>query len=685
MAPADHPSPVAPPPTRRQDLVETIHGIEVPDPYRWLEEDSPEVKTWVAAQNRHTRRVLDGLHQRAAIRDRLLPLLRATTTWSPQVAGDRVFTVDRGGDRDQAVLCVRSATEQRPAHVVVDPAAITGDPTAALDWYHASPDGGLVAYGMSTGGDEQSTLRVVDVVTGIHLRDTIPHARAASVAWLPDASGFGYARYPAPELVDDADRGYHRHIRWHTLGDDPAYDPLIFEDPDDKSAWPDVSISDDGRWLLIHVAVGWSRTDVHLIDRASGERTVVVAGAEAQSGFDVVDGRLVGHTTLDAPRGRVVVADLDHPQVGSWATLVPEGRGVIEGFVATPESLLVASTEGAVAALTCYDHDGSHEARVPLPGLGSLSGISAGKVRDEAFLSFTSFTRPSQLHRWSREGLEAWTAPAAGIDPDAYTVDQVRYPSTDGTDVSMFLVRRADTHPSAGTKAVLTGYGGFAVTMGPAYSAGIVDVCDRGGLYAVANIRGGAEEGEDWHRAGTRGRKQQVFDDFCAAADWLVASGLTSRRRLAIRGGSNGGLLVGAALTQRPDLCRAVHCAVPLLDMVRYHRFLIARLWIPEFGDPDVADEFAWLHAYSPYHRVVDGTCYPAVLVTTGEEDSRVHPAHARKMAARLQAATACGDERPVLLEVEARAGHGQGKPVGMQADELADVLAFLDWQLDDP
>lgn len=684
------PEPPAPPPTRRLDLVEDLHGLAVADPYRWLEDDGDEVATWVEAQNRRSRAVLDPLPHRAVIRARLLPLLQAPISAAPRVKGDRVFTLERGGDREQAVLCVRNATGDTPEapRELVDPAALAGDRTAALDWYHPSPDGALVAFGLSTGGDEQSTLHLLDVATGELLADRIPHARAASVAWLPDGSAFAYARYPDPATVPEGEEGYGRHLRWHEVGTDPAGDPVVFEAPEDRTAWPDGSLSDDGRWLLVHVAYGWSRVDVHLHDREAGTWAVVSEGVEAVNGFAVVDDRLLGTTTLDAPRGRLVAAPLDDPGPERWTTVVPEGDAVLEGFVTTPTRLLLAATRHAEAVLTHHDRDPDTGALGPgtpvgLPEAGSLAGLSASHDRDEAFFAFTSFTRPAQLLRWTpARGVEPWSDPAEGLDPDAFAVERVEYPSTDGTAVSMFLVRRRDTTPSPDTLTLLTGYGGFGVTMSPAFSPAAVEIAGRGGVFAAACLRGGAEEGEAWHQAGTRERKQQVFDDFHAAADWLVEQGHTSRDRLAIRGGSNGGLLVGAALTQRPDLCRAVHCAVPLLDMVRYHRFLIARLWIPEYGDPDVPEELAWLHAYSPYHRVVDGTCYPAVLLTSGERDSRVHPMHARKMAARLQEATSCGDDRPILLQIEARAGHGQGKPVGMQADELADVLAFLTTQL---
>jgi prolyl oligopeptidase len=388
----------------------------------------------------------------------------------------------------------------------------------------------------------------------------------------------------------------------------------------------------------------------------------------------------------------MVTASVHDPTPTRWQTLVPESEAVIEGFVTTARSVRVLTSHRAVSALHRYPLDLPAAApdgarplgeEIPFPEIGSLAGLSGSDDEDLAAFSFTSFTRPPTLFRWTpAAGAETWSELPGAPDPTAFRVEQARYTSPDGTPISMFLVRGRDARDGPGNRTILTGYGGFGVTMAPSFSRLAVAWCERGGTFAVACIRGGSEEGEGWHKAGMRERKQRVFDDFCAGADWLVSNGITSRPSLAIAGGSNGGLLVGAALTQRPELCRAVHCAVPLLDMVRFHGFLIARLWVPEYGDPDIAEEFGWLHAYSPYHRVLDGVCYPAVLITTAEEDSRVDPMHARKMGARLQAATSCGDEHPILVRVEPRAGHGQGKPVTKQADELADVMAFLDWQL---
>ncbi len=680
------PAPAPAPATHRSDTVDVLHGVEVPDPYRWLETESPETDAWVAAQNERTSAVLDALPDRPRLHASLTRLLRSGSSVACRVAGTRVFSLERWGNHDQAVLVVRTDRKPGKAKTVIDPSELTGDATAAIDWYHPSPDGRLVAYGMSVGGDERSTLYLFDVEAGVHTRDRIPHTRAASVAWAPKGDAFAYTRYPDPADVEDGDDQYWRKVYWHRLGEPWESDELIWGDLPDKTAWPNITISKNGRWLLVHVSLGWSRIDVHLLDLSTGSRTVLIEGIDAVSSFEIVGQHVIGLTTLDADRGRVVRAPLAKAWHANWETIVAESDSVIDAVASTSGSLLVLSSRSAVSRLDRYDHEGGGHEPVALPDMGSLAGLSGSPDHDLAFFSFTSFATPAATWRWTRTSVEEWSrlgdVDGAAAEPQGrYVVQQVRYPSTDGTEIPMFLVYAAGTQPTADTPCVLTGYGGFSISLGPTYSAAVVAVCDAGGIYAVANIRGGAEEGEAWHRAGMRENKQQSFDDFIAAADWLVSEGFTSRKRLAIRGGSNGGLLMGAAVTQRPDLCAAVQIAVPLLDMLRYHRFLIARLWIPEYGDPDRAEDFGWLHAYSPYHRVVDGTCYPATLLTSAEGDSRVDPLHARKMAARLQAATSCPTERPILLRQESRAGHGQGKPVSKQADELADALGFLLWQ----
>jgi len=657
--------------------------VTVADPFRSLEaDDDPAVHSWVEAQNARTDLSLRALHGRDALQERLSGLLRAGTSVAPLVGGSRLFTVERWGDLDQAVVVVRSATAPGRARTLVDPHRITGDPTAAIDWFQPSPDGRFLAYGMSRGGDERSTLYVLEVTTGEHLLDRIPDTRAASVAWEPDGTGFVYTRYPSDAGGDSAaDRGELRHVYHHQLGRAWRTDPLVWDSLPDPTAWSSVSLSADGRWLLVHIAVGWSRTDVHLLDRRSGARTVLIEGVDARTELEIVADQVVGLTTLGADRGRVVSAPLANAWRDHWCTVVPESDAVIEAVAATSASLLVLRSERAVARLDRYALDGSDHQQVTLPGIGSVSSLDASADRDEAFLSFSSFTTPSTTYRWagatSDGSLTEWSHLVGSSDHDV-VVEQVRYPSADGTLIPMFLVRGEGTVRTPDMPCILTGYGGFSITMGPAFSPLIAEVCARGALYAIAGLRGGAEEGEAWHRAGMREHKQNTFDDFIAAADWLVDEGLTSRDRLAIRGGSNGGLLMGAAITQRPDLCGAAHIAVPLLDMIRYPGFLLGGLWVPEYGDPDDPEQFGWLMGYSPYHHVDDGTCYPAVLLTTAAGDSRVHPFHARKMAARLQEATSCGTVNPVLLREEHDAGHGQGKPVSAQAAELADSLGFL-------
>jgi len=643
------------------------------------------VRAWTTAQNARTRAVLDAVPRRARFRQRLTELAAVGTATSPSVRGDRLFTLDRWGELDRAVLVVRPIVVPRagPGDVLLDPVDVTGDPASAIDWYQPSADGALVAFGTSTGGDERSTLRVLEVATGAVLADELPHTRAASVAWLPDGSGFAYTRYPDPDEVGAEEAGYHRTVWWHRIGDATDDDRPCFTDLPTKEAWPEVSLSVDGRWLLVHVELGWSRTDVHLLDRDAGTWTTVVAGEEATTwlSVDADRERLIGTTTLGAPRGRVVAAPLGDPGPATWVDLVAEADDVLGGVARAEEHLLVLRTRAGVSSLHHHDAQGARlaDAGALLGGLSAVTALASHpSCPGVVAVGHTSFTRPDTVSAWrpAREASPLTTFEARGVD--AAVVAQVRYPSSDGVEVPMLLVHGAGTVVDPGTPTVLTGYGGFNITESPAWSPFVAAWCEAGGQVAVAGLRGGSEEGEAWHQAGMREHKPQVFADFEAAADWLVAEGRTSRERLAIRGGSNGGLLVAACTTRRPDLCAAVVCDVPLTDMVRFPRFLIARLWIPEYGDPDVPEELAWLHAYSPYHRVVDGTCYPPVLITTGEEDSRVDPCHARKLAARLQAATACGEQRPILLRVESAAGHGQGKPTSKQVEERADVLAFL-------
>ena len=671
-------APVTPSPaTRRGDEVDVLHGVEVPDPYRWLEDgESSEVAQWVAEHNLRTRQALDARPMWGRWHERLSALVALPTVLDAQVAGDLVFVTERPAGADQYALVVRSATDATaPPRVLLDPATLAADGAMAIDWLHPSHDGSYVAYGLSEGGTENSVLHVLHVASGEVLAERIPNTRAASVAWLPDHTGFWYAVYPEGDE-------YHRHIRFHRLGTPHTDDRVVFDRLPTPQSWPDVTVSADGRWLLVHLMVGWSQVDVHLLDTRSGEWRVVIEGQEAQTSLQVVGDRLIGITTLDAPNGRVVWASLDQPSV--WHDLVPERPDAVVGrAVPCGDELLVVASAVAIDRIERRSPvDGSLLATVDL-GAASVVSIDADREAGRAFVAVGTFGAPVALHRFTvHDGLQPWSEQ---VDPTVLpelTVRQVFYPSLDGTRIPMFVAHRVDVTPSTDTPLILTGYGGFAIAESPVWMPNLAAWCAAGGVYAIAGLRGGYEYGEAWHQAGRREHKQRVFDDFHAAADWLVAEGFTRRGLLALHGGSNGGLLMGAAITQRPDLAPVVWCAVPLLDMIRFPQFLIARLWTDEYGDPDEADEFPWLWAYSPYHHVHEGERYPAVLFTTAEGDTRVDPCHARKMAALLTHASASQDERPVLLWQAGRAGHGVGKPAAMRVREGADVLAFFCWQL---
>jgi prolyl oligopeptidase len=674
----EHPA-AAVPSTRAEPVVDVLHGEAIPDPYRWLEDGgAPEVAAWTAAQNAHTEAWLAARPARAAIRGRLQQLLAIGSLGTPTPVHGRYLYQRRDGAQNQPVLYVRDGVAG-PDRVAVDPNVLAADGTTALDWYHPSPNGALLAYGLSSDGSEQSTLHLLDLATLAPLPDRIPRTRAADVAWLPDASGFYYTRYPAPGEVPAGEEPYHRAVWFHRLGDEPAHDVLVLQ-PAQKEHWPGVSLSEDGRWLVVGVARTFDQTDLYLADLATGGRPVPVA-KDVPAIFDgqVVRGTLYIRSNEGAPTFRVYATDAARPERAHWREVVPaRPDAVLSSLGVTREHLVLDYLEKASARLYLAGLDGRDVRELPLPALGSLFGLGSEPDGSELFMGFSSYTVPPSIYRVDlATGAQAlWRRVEAEIEPARFAVEQVTYASRDGTPVTMFMVRGRDVVPGVGAPCYLTGYGGFNISMTPAFARSLLLWLERGGIVAVPNLRGGGEYGEAWHQDGMLGRKQHTFDDFIAAAEWLVAERWTTPERLAVAGGSNGGLLMGAVLTQRPDLFRAVVIQVPLLDMLRYHRFLIARLWIPEYGSPDEPEQFRWLRAYSPYHRVEDGTAYPAVLLATAESDSRVDPLHARKMAARLQQATSSG--RPVLLRLEAKAGHGAGKPLAKVLDELTDTWTFI-------
>jgi prolyl oligopeptidase len=674
-----------PPATRVQEVTDAVHGVAITDPYRWLEDgSSAETRAWVTGQNAYTRGLLDPRPGRAAMRTRLAALLSIGSVGAPEVRGDFYFHTRREGTKqNQPVLYVRQGFEGKD-RALVDPNPLSPDGTATIDWWFPSWDGTLLAYGISTAGDEKSVLHVRNVATGKDLPGTIPNTRYSSLAWLPDSSGFYYTRYPAPGTVPPGQENYGSHVFFHKLGTDPAADPKIFGEERRPEEIIQIDISPDGRWLTAMVMDGWTKSDLLVRDlsQPASAFVPVAQGLDAIFTGGVVDGVLYVRTNFEAPRYRLLGIDPANPSRDNWKTLVPESEAVLDDAQIIAGRIVTRLMVNASSRVGLHMLDGHREGEIDLPAVGSVDQVTGERKGKEIFFSFASFTTPPLIRRHdvATGATTTWDAVHANVELSNLDVKQVWYPSTDGTKVSMFVVARKGIKLDGSNPTLLYGYGGFNISLTPEFNKPIVLWLERGGVYAEPNLRGGGEYGEGWHHAGMLERKQNVFDDFAAAARWLVDNKFTQPGKLAIYGGSNGGLLVGAALTQHPELYRAVVCSVPLLDMVRYQNFQIARLWIPEYGSADEPDQFKWLYAYSPYHHVTRGAAYPAVLLTTAESDSRVDPMHARKMAARLQASTSSG--LPILLRTETRAGHGIGKPVSKQIDEMTDVLGFLAWQV---
>jgi prolyl oligopeptidase len=656
--------------------------VTASDPYAWLENgDAPAVQQWTAAQNARTRAFLDALPGRGPLERRFRALYGIGSLGVPVSRpldhGRRAFYTRRDGGQNQPVLYVRDG--EGPERPLIDVNRDHPDGTRAIDWWYPSDDGARVAYGTSDGGSEESTLRVRDVASGRDLPDTIARTRACSLAWTPDGAGFYYTRYPRPGEVPPAEEAYHRAVFHHRLGDDPARDRPVFGQGRERTDWPGVDLSPDGRWLAITVDQGWIKSELWLLDtRAGGPPVPVATGEEAR--FEVIearDDRLYVLTTSGAPRGRIVAVDPRHPQRDRWRVVVAPGDDVLQQAVYFHDGLAVASLHDAAARLRLFGPDGAPRGEVPLPGLGALTGLTGARDVAEVHYGFTGFFAPTTIFGLRPGGAPAvWRSLGSPVDGSVFEVERVMVTSRDGTRLPLFLAHRKGLPRDGSRPALLTGYGGFDISMLPTWTPSAIPFLEAGGTYALAVLRGGGEYGEAWHRAGMLDKKQNVFDDFLASAQWLVDAGVTRPQRLAISGGSNGGLLVGAALTQRPDLFRAVVCKVPLLDMLRYDKFRIGALWIPEYGSPDDPEARKWLAAYSPYQHVRDGVAYPAVLLQTAESDTRVDPMHARKMAARLQAADKGGG--PILLEVQTRAGHGAGKPVDKVIAEAVDTWSFV-------
>jgi len=755
-----------PPVAEPKPVIDFFHGTKVLDDYRWLEKaDSPATKKWVAEENAYTRAILDRLPGRDAIEKRLTELLSIGNVTPPIIAGRYYFFTKRAGMQNQPLLYVRERSEPGETlqvtslqdRVLIDANRLSSDGTTALDWFQPSENGKYVAYGLSQNGSEMSTLHVIETKTGEILPDTIERTRAASIAWLHDNSGFYYTRYPNEGDVPAGQEMYNRHVFFHLLGSPVVTDDPIFGEGRDPEDWPSVSLSNDGRWLLINVAEGWTKSELYLMDLKSDKPPIrLTTGKNFLYSADVYKGKVYITTNEDAPRYRVFVTDVGVFDRDTWKEIIPQSDAVLQGATVYGGKLFAQYELNASSQLKVFDLDGKKLSDVALPAIGTVFGTSGKWNRDEMFFGFQSFTVPPSIYRvdWGHPGPKPTPSPtpdvtaggqalpktdsdgesqnahaslpktpdaarthagakagtplataggtpallsegqnrpelwmkvdAPSIDPAAYEVGQEWFQSKDGTRVPMFVVHRKGLVKNGKNPTLLTGYGGFNVSLTPSFSRTAFLWMEHGGVYAVANLRGGAEFGEDWHRAGMLDKKQNVFDDMIAAAQHLIAARYTDRNHLAIQGGSNGGLLMGAMITQRPDLFRAVICQVPLLDMLHYQDFQIAKLWIPEYGSSEDPAQFKWLYAYSPYHHVKEGVEYPAIMFMTADTDTRVDPMHAKKMTAEMQAEARNGmsDTRPILLRIESKAGHGAGKPVSKQIEEFTDIYSFLFWQI---
>ncbi|HUF61657.1 MAG TPA: prolyl oligopeptidase family serine peptidase [Verrucomicrobiales bacterium] len=685
----------APPPTDSSPLRETLHGVEIADPYRWLEGSAaPEltepddaldarVAEWTGLQNAYTRAFLDEVPGRKALLTRLQGLFEVDSIGLPIRRGALLFNAERRGTQNQPVLYLRDGLDASPRALLdvnlLDPEGLT-----TLAWHAPSPDGSLVAFGMYHSGDENAILHLMESATGEWLADEIP-GKVTGVHWLPDGAGFIYRK------LADLKNPYSGQIRFHRVGRHHSRDPIVFEQYKEgplATTWgPYAYTNRAARWLVLHYATSTKSNDLwvydfkHWLESGDLRRIDLTVGRDASFDAFIRGDTLYILTTFQAPRGRVLEVDLAHPDFSNWREIIPEHpTAVIESLDQTRDELVVAYLDRAYTRIERFSFGGERLGELELPGIGSAS-VAADEERDDLFLGFESFNSPDSIYHCNlAEGTRSlWARPEVPVDPSLIAVRQEKCTSRDGTQVPFFVIQHKDLEADGSTPTLLFGYGGFNIPQTPVFRGFIIPWLEAGGVYVVANLRGGGEFGDDWRRDGMLERKQNVFDDFIAIAEWLQSSGITDRDHLAIVGGSNGGLLTGAVIVQRPELFRAAVSAVPLLDMIRYQHFLMARYWVPEYGTSEDSAQLPFLLAYSPYHQVKDDVRYPALFLTAGENDARVHPLHARKMAARMQALpTADPAARPVLLWVEGKTGHGAGTPLDLRIARTADQLLFL-------
>ena len=671
------------PTARRQALVETLHDTPITDPYRWLEDlNSAETQAWVTAQNEVTHAYLDQLPHREQIRQRLTELWNYERYGIPFKRGDRYFLTRNDGLQNQAVLYWMEDLADEPK-LLLDPNTLSDDGTVALSGYSISEDGALLAYGLSASGSDWMEWRVREVATGVDLADLVQWAKFTGASWSHDNTGFYYSRYAAP-TADDAYKGsnYFHKLYFHHLGTPQTEDTLIYERPDQKEWNFNGGVTDDGRYLIIYASHGTFRQNgIFYKDLANPDNPVVELLNQFDAAYSFVgnDGPyFYFRTDHNAPLGRLIAVDTGKPDNVHWQELIPESDDTLRSVSLLNQRFVANYLHDAHSQIKIFDKEGALERTVDLPGIGSVGGFGGKQDATETFYSFTGFTTPGIIYRYDLEKGEStvFRQPTVQFDPELYETKQIFYPSKDGTQVPMFICHKKGLSLNPETPTYLYGYGGFDIPLTPSFAVNVLTWMDMGGVFAQPNLRGGGEYGKEWYQAGTLERKQNVFDDFIAAAEWLIANGYTSTPKLAIGGGSNGGLLVGACMTQRPDLFGACLPAVGVLDMLRFHKFTIGWAWVSDYGSPDDPEQFQTLLGYSPYHNLKPGAHYPATLVTTGDHDDRVFPAHSFKFAAALQHAQ--NGRAPTLIRIETKAGHGAGKPTSKLIEEAADKWAFV-------
>ncbi len=676
--------------------MDVYHGKEVPDPYRWLEDlDSPQTAAWVEAQNKLTFGFLETLPQRAAFRERLTSLWNYARIGIPTKEGGRYFFSQNSGLQNQAVYYVQEKLGGEP-RVLIDPNTLAQDGTVALTTARVSRDGKWVAYGTAAAGSDWNEFRVRSVDTGRDTADHVQWVKFSGLGWTKDNAGFFYSRYPTPKVDAGTGKTFsaleHQRLYYHRLGTPQSEDRLMHEVAAEPKWFVRGAVTEDGRFVVIYIDRGSSSENLlRYIDLGDPlapklDAPVVPLITEWDADYTFVGNDSATFyvlTNRGAPRKKLVAIDLANPAPANWKTLVPESKDVIESVEIIGGRFVVKAMRDASSRLSVFAKDGRPLGEIALPGIGSVVNVSGREDETEFFYNFTSFARPTTnfRHDVATNRGEIFQAPRVAFDPEDYETKQVFYTSKDGTRVPMFISHRKGLKPDGATPTILYGYGGFDVSLMPSFSVTMLTWMEAGGIYALPNIRGGGEYGKDWHHAGIKEKKQNVFDDFIAAAEWLAKNGYTSSEKLVLSGGSNGGLLVGAVINQRPDLARVAWPAVGVMDMLRFHKFTVGYAWTSDYGSSDEAEGFKYLSAYSPVHNVKPGANYPAVLVTTADHDDRVHPGHSFKYAAAMQAAARKDAEsmreRPVMIRIETRAGHGAGKPTSKQIEEAADKLAF--------